>query len=392
MGIGVVLMAIPVAAYVYAYVVYPAILFAGVAARRALPGRRPDTAPPDPEQWPVISFSLPAYNEEDAIAGALEALLAVDYPADRRQILVTSDASTDRTAEIVRGYSDQGVELLELEVRGGKTAAENAASERLRGEIVVNTDASIRVLPDSIKPLVRALGDPTVGVASGRDVSVGAGGTEGNVGETGYVGYEMWVRSLESGLGSIIGASGCFYAIRRDLHGIEVPAELSRDFAAVLKARRAGYRSVHVPSAVCLVPRTGAPAAEYRRKVRTMSRGMQTLWHYRALLNPFRYGGFALALASHKLGRWIGPALLPLAAIGLVLAAVDVAAFRWILAAGVLSLVAVWLAMRAAARGGNPPRVLTILGFALGSNLACLAAWTRLARGHGQAVWEPTRR
>lgn len=392
LGLGALLMAVPLAVSVYAYVLYPSILVVSVSARRALSGRTRGPTPTDPDEWPFISLSLPAYNEERAIAGALDALLAVDYPSDRRQILVTSDASVDRTAEIVRGYADRGVELLELTTRGGKTAAENAASERLRGQIVVNTDASIRVLPDSIKPLVRALQDPTVGVASGRDVSIGGRGTEGNVGETGYVGYEMWIRSLESELGSIIGASGCFYATRRELHRIEVPGRLSRDFAAVLKARRAGYRSVHVPSAVCLVPRTGTPSAEYRRKARTISRGMDTLWYYRELLNPLKHGGFALALASHKLGRWIGPPLLPLVVIGLTLAAVELPLLRWLLAAGVLALIGAGVASRALDRGGRPPRVLGILAFVVSSNLACITAWVRFARGHGQAVWEPTRR
>src|ERR1700719_630530 len=102
-----------------------------------------------------------------------------------------SDASTDETDAIVGRYAGQGVRLLRLPERGGKTAAENAAGAVAKGEIIVNTDASVRVLRDAIKPLVRAFGDPTVGVASGRDVSVGDVAAEGNRGESGYVGYEM---------------------------------------------------------------------------------------------------------------------------------------------------------------------------------------------------------
>jgi hypothetical protein len=83
--------------------------------------------------------------------------------------------------------------------------------------LLVNTDATIRILPDSVKHLVRQFQDPTIGVASGRDVSVGNVRTEENAGEAGYVGYEMWVRGLETRIGSIVGASGCFYAIRGNL-------------------------------------------------------------------------------------------------------------------------------------------------------------------------------
>jgi len=350
--IGLVALSIPLGMLFYAYAGYPILLWVLSLARS-----RPTTGTPW-EEWPVVSVSLPAYNEEDAIGGALDALLAVDYPPDRLQILVTSDASEDRTDEVVCGYADRGVELLRLETRGGKTAAENAAAGHLRGDIIINTDASIRILPGSIKPLVAALADSEVGVASGRDISRGAEGTESGLGETGYVGYEMWVRSLESRLGSIIGASGCFYATRRELFEIPVPETLSRDFAAALKARLRGFRSVHVSDAVCVVPRTGSARVEYRRKVRTMARGLGTLWHYRILMNPFRYGGFALSLISHKLCRWLVPPLLPLGVIGMALLAVEGSGARVLLVLGLTGLALGWLAIRWPESRGAPPRPL----------------------------------
>jgi len=390
-AIGVIAVSIPIATLLYAYVGYPFLLWILTLARRA--AARTTCSEEDSGEWPTVSVSLPAYNEEGAIAGALDALLAVDYPADRFQVLVTSDASRDRTDEIVAGYADRGVELLRLAERSGKTGAENAAVEHLRGDIIINTDASIRILPHSIKPLVSALSDPGVGVASGRDISVGAERTEAGLGETGYVGYEMWVRSLESRLGSIIGASGCFYATRRELFAIPVPETLSRDFAAVLKARLAGYRSVHVSDAVCVVPRTGSAGAEYRRKVRTMARGLGTLWHYGALMNPVRYRGFALALISHKLCRWLVPPFLPLGVIGLALLAVDVPVARVLLAAAAALLVVGWGVTRWPESRKTPPRPLAILGFAVSANLAGIAAWANVLRhGGGTAAWEPTRR
>ncbi len=383
------LLLLPVGAFLYAYVLYPLLLWlVGLAAARedAVPGS-------DPADWPPVSISLPAYNEERTIAGALDALMEVDYPRDRLQVLVTSDASDDATDEIVRSYAERGVELFRLAERGGKTAAENAASEHLRGDLVINTDASIRIGPRSIKPLVRALADPTVGVASGRDVSVGGAGTDANVGETGYVGYEMWVRALESRRGSIVGASGCFYAIRRDLHAIPVPEALSRDFAAALKARKAGYRSVHVPSAVCFVPRTGSPRLEYRRKVRTMARGLDTLRHYRELLNPFRYGQFAFSLLSHKLARWVVPPLLPLGVIGLALLAVGRAWPRWVLLAGALGCITGWAALNWPRAWGRTPRPIALAGFAVSANVAGILAWVKSLRERGSnPIWEPTRR
>ncbi|MEJ2504581.1 MAG: glycosyltransferase, partial [Gemmatimonadota bacterium] len=222
----------------YTYGIYPAAL---ALVGRARCHRRP---PSEPGEWPPITITVPVYNEEAQVRGLIESLLAIDYPADRRHILIVSDGSTDGTEAIVREYADRGVELLRTEGRAGKTAAENAAAPHVPGEVVINTDASIRIRPDAVKALVRELEDPAVGVASGRDVSVASDDAEANVGESGYVGYEMWVRSLENRVDGIVGASGCFYAIRRGLHQLHVPAHLSRDFSAALNARRHGYRAV----------------------------------------------------------------------------------------------------------------------------------------------------
>ena len=242
---------------------------------------------------------------------------------------MVSDASTDRTDEIVRGYADRGVELLRMPERHGKTAAENAAREHLRGDIVVNTDASVRIAPGALKPLIARFADPEVGVASGRDVSVAQMDRDLNVGESGYVGYEMWVRDLETRVGSIVGASGCFYAIRRPLHMTLFPAALSRDFACALIAREAGFRAVSVNEAVCYVPRIQSLRREYRRKVRTLTRGLETLWYKRSLMNPLRYGLFAWMLLSHKLIRWLAPWGLVLAGLGWLLLAL--ALRSWVL-------------------------------------------------------------
>jgi cellulose synthase/poly-beta-1,6-N-acetylglucosamine synthase-like glycosyltransferase len=279
-----------------------------------------------------------------------------------------------------------------MEPRGGKVAAENYAAGRLTGEIVVNTDATIRVPPGSLKPLVRALDDPTVGVASGRDVSVASVEDEANRAESGYVGYEMRVRALETRLGGIVGASGCLYAIRRELHAPPFPAHLSRDFAACLNARENGYRAVSVDEAVCFVPRTGSLQREYRRKVRTMSRGLATLAYKRRLLNPFRYGLFAWMLASHKLARWLVPLSLPVAGAGLLgLAVGGSAAARVAAALASLGVVVGAVAMRLAEQG-RARGIVAALGYAFAANVAGLAAWGRFLTRGSEAVWEPTRR
>jgi cellulose synthase/poly-beta-1,6-N-acetylglucosamine synthase-like glycosyltransferase len=370
---------------VYTYAVYPTFL--------AVLGRSPavsDTVPRN-EEWPTISITVPAYNEATQIRDTLQSLLRIDYPADRRQIVVVSDASTDGTDDMVDEYAGRGVELVRMPERVGKTAAENAARVHLTGEIVINTDASVRIEPSAVKALVRELADTTVGVASSRDVSTGGAGAEANTAESGYVGYEMAVRRLETRAGGIVGASGSLYAIRRELHDYALPAGLSRDFAAALVARENGYRAVSVDLAVCRVPRTGSLRREYRRKVRTMIRGMQTLWYKRQLLNPARHGRFAWMLFSHKVCRWLVPWAGVAGIAGLILLA-----FHTRLA--IVPLAAVAVASSLALAGWawpehRPmPRLIAIPAFAVAGNVAALVAWVRALGGEMGAVWEPTRR
>ena len=383
LGLGLVLVAI--AGGGFAYAGYPLILWLVTRGRRA-------ALPVDAREWPMLSITVPAYNEERTIAATIERVLQLDYPADRRQVIVVSDASTDRTDEIVRSYAARGVELVRLPQRAGKSAAENAARSHLRGDIVVNTDASVRIEPGSLKPLVAVFDDPSIGVASGRDVSEARSTSDANAGESGYVGYEMWVRDLETLAGGIVGASGCFYASRKPLHMEMVPEALSRDFAAPLIAREHGFRTVSVPRATCVVPRQASVRREYRRKVRTMTRGLETLFYKRHLLNPWRYGRFALMLWSHKLLRWLVPwaALLGLA--GVVVSALDGA---WWGVAGVVLAVAGFAAAIVAWRAPEDrqlPRIVTTPAYVFWGLLAGLHAWINALRGEVNSVWEPTRR
>ncbi len=383
--IGIVLVAAAALVGGYAYVGYPLVL-------TFLPRRwRPPDTVPERNEWPFVSITLAAYNEERALGDTLKCLLEVDYPADRRQIVVISDASTDATDDIARSFAGDGVELLRLPVRSGKTAAENASRAAIRGEIVINTDATVRIAPHALKPLVAAFRDPSVGVASGRDVSVGSDATQ-NRGESGYVGYEMWVRDLETRSGGIVGASGCFYAGRRELHSEIVPAALSRDFAAPLIAREHGFRSVSVSDAVCFVPRTPSLRREFSRKVRTMARGLDTLFYKRHLLNPVRHGRFAWMLLSHKLARWLVPWAAMVGVGGAVLVGFGLGIAAWVMAAGLAGIAVLMGAAWWWPSSAPMPRLVATPAYVLFGLLAGLNAWMKACRKEMNPIWEPTRR
>lgn len=381
-ALAVVITAAPIVTAIYAYVAYPAIIWA-VARMRAR-----DAAGAQGNDWPQVTITVPVYNAVASIRATLERILELDYPRDRLQLLVLSDASNDGTDDVVRELAGRGVELMRAPVRRGKTAAENAAVAVSRGDIIVNVDATVVVPAGSLKHLIRVFDDPTVGVASGRDLSVGASGNHDTGAESGYTSYEMRVRDFETRAGSIVGASGCFYGIRRRIRASALPAGLSWDFASTLVAKQQGYRSVSVPGAVCLVPRTAEIRSELRRKARTMARGLSTLFYFREVMNPFKYGGFALMLISHKLFRWVPYLLLPAAILAL-----GVLATQSSVAAILLAIVACGLVGGAAAiRYSIKLKPLALAGFIVAALSAGFLAWVEALRGTRMVTWDPTPR
>ena len=374
------LLAVSAGITIYSYALYPALLWIVSKVRR-----RHGVRATEPAEWPPVTITLPAYNAQETLRPVLEALVRTDYPADRRQILVVSDGSTDGTDDLVREYAAQGVELLRIEGRLGKTEIENRAFASIRGEIVVNTDASVTIDPQAVKKLVAALGDPDVGVASARDISVASVGAKGHASEAAYVGYEMWIRDLETAAEGIIGSSGCLYAVRAPLHRRELQGHLSRDFSSALWARLNGARAVSVRDAICFVPRAANMRIEFRRKIRTMSRGIQTLFYHGQLLDPFRYGLFAWFLWSHKLVRWLVPMALVTGAIAVVVLS---RAGRVAVVAGlVLAAVGWWWP-----QNGRAPKLASVAAYFVSGSVAGLVAWKRALMREGAAVWEPTPR
>jgi cellulose synthase/poly-beta-1,6-N-acetylglucosamine synthase-like glycosyltransferase len=285
---------------VYVYVGYPVLLFV-VGRLFSRPVLRKDIEPP-------ITLVISAFNEEEVIAEKLRNSLSLDYPRDRLQILVVSDASDDGTDAIVQSFAKEGVELLRMEERGGKTLGLNAAVQRARGDIIVFSDANAMYARRVLRTLARNFADPTIGAVVGEstysDPEVESERTEGL-----YWRYETWIKRLESAIGSVVGGDGAIYSIRRQLY-TPMRADALSDFVNPLQIVRGGHRCLYEPDA-----RSSERAAEdfrreFRRKVRIVNRAWRALMGLRGLLNPLRYGFFAFELISHKLLRWLVPLML----------------------------------------------------------------------------------
>ena len=367
------LAALSLAWLVFGYAGYPLALWC-LRAVSPRPVRREDRFPP-------ISVILAVHNGERDLARKLEATLAQDYPG-RLQLIVSSDGSTDRSAEIARGFGARGVLLIEAAQRQGKEAAQARAIARADGEILVFTDVSSELEPGALRALVRPFADPSVGAVSSEDA------VDPEAGEGAYVRYEMALRRLESEATTLIGVSGSGFAIRREL-ATPWPADLASDFRVALEAARRGWRAVAEPAARVRVGVVRVSSHEWQRKVRTVSRGVAVLLSHRELLHP-RYGRAAFSVWGHKLARFTSPfALLGLLLASALLAggsALGRALLGLQLLAYAMALLA--LAWPPAARAKLP----RLAGFFLLVNAATFVAWLRHWRGERTVVWQPTER
>ncbi len=357
----------------FAYVGYPLALLL-MARLSPRPVHRGDISP-------SISVIIAAYNGEKFLSQKLEATLALEY-AGEREIIVASDGSTDATCEIADRFAEQGVHLVRLESRGGKEAAQAAAIAQAAGEILIFTDVTAQLEPGSLTAIVRAFADPTIGCVSSEDRV----DTEG--GEGAYVRFEMALRRLENEASSLVGLSGSFFAIRREL-GSPWPIDLASDFRAALETTRRGKRAVSEPAARARFSASQDTGREWHRKVRTIRRGIAVLAEYRDILHP-RYGRAAFSLLGHKVARFTSPfaLLLLLAASGAAAPSSRIAAALLAAQLGAYLIGGLSLLMPSVARFG-PAR---LGGFFMLVNASMLVAWAYHLTGQRAVVWEPTRR
>ncbi|HXB74887.1 MAG TPA: glycosyltransferase family 2 protein [Candidatus Acidoferrales bacterium] len=250
-----------------------------------------------------VSVILPVHNGERWIGAKLDSILALNYPPELVEILVVSDGSTDATESIAGKYARKAnIHLLAIP-RQGKAAAINAALERAQGEILFFTDVRQQLDRESLRNLVACFADPAVGVASGELViREGEGIEEASVGL--YWKYEKWIRKQLSSIDSVLGATGCIYAMRRNLARHVPAATLADDMYLPLAAFFQGYRIILENSALAYDFPTQL-SSEFRRKVRTLAGVYQIVGQYPALLGPSNR--MWIHFLSHKLARLAMP-------------------------------------------------------------------------------------
>ncbi len=370
-----------VAALGYTYAGYPCL----IALVSSLRPRRVRRA----KYFPKVSLIITAYNEKKSLQNKLENPLALDYPRELFEILVASDCSSDRTDDIAREFASRGVLLHRQPERRGKTAAQNAAVEKVTGEIIVFSDATSRYQSDVVKVIVPNFADQTVGCVGGRLIYVDHKDTDIGRGAKSYWGYETFLKRHESRACSLIGVSGCLYAVRRSAY-VPLEHDACSDFIIATKMVKQGLRAVFEANAICTEETNQRPGNEMKMRVRVIAQTFSDLWRNRAMMNPFRSRLYAWQLFSHKVMRYFVPFfLLALLAASATLS-FDSPLYRIVFLLQILGYscaVVSWLLEKSGVRS----RVLALPHYFLLANVASVIALFQFLRGERYSRWQPIR-
>src|SRR2546426_10033383 len=311
-----VLFGVAVGCVLHTYVIYPLLLVAldAIAQARGAWGylggnerRRPLAQ----LGLPQVSILIAAYNEQECMGRRIENLLAQDYPADKLEILIGSDASTDETDAIVQRYAARGVKLSRAE-RCGKAGVLSRLMALAKGDVLVMTDANTEFERDAIRHLVQPLRDDEVGLVCGRLRLHSPAGAP--LAEGAYWKLESLLKLYESRRGCVMGANGGIYAVGKDLFPPLPAGTVVDDFVAALRVLAAGSRVSYEPEAVAHEEAAPDHANEYRRRRRIAAGGGRARSPHRHLLPP-RPRFNAVALSSHQGLRWFVPHALVMALI-----------------------------------------------------------------------------
>ena len=378
---------IGVAVTFYAYLAFPG--FVWVLARR-----RSRLGPANGHGAHVsVTVIIPAFNEEHHLATRIQNVLGSNYPRDLLDIVVVSDASTDRTNEIAESFHAEGVRLIVQERRQGKTSGLNRVMGGARSEVVVFTDANSTFPPDAIPTLIGYFADPMVGLVSGFTKYTVT--TNGEIADAtnAYTSLERAIKRAESRWGMCVGADGAIFAMRRSLYRTLREDDIN-DFVLPLSVIDQGFKCVLADDAYCSESTGTSVQSEFRRQSRIANRSLRAIWRHSHLLNPLQFPLFSFFLFSHKVVRLLVPLFLTASLGALILLALGAGVYLWLCGlAALLALSSLWSRMRPGSSSSRVlfGRVFRLLDILLVTNLAVLHGWWRFVTGHSEVTWQHDR-
>ena len=359
----------------YAYVLYPALLFALSASQPRRTDR--DSEASEGSAAPSLSIIVAAYNEERCIAQKIQNFLSCRYSGDA-ELIVVSDGSSDRTAEIAESMASERVRVIRQAERCGKGVAVNAGAAAARGEVLVFTDANSMFAIDALTELVRPLRDESIGLVTG--ISRYSDGTIGSA----YQRYEQMLKALESRLGVIATADGAIYAMRKSLFREMDPA-LINDFMHPILVSIQNAQSVMSREAVCI--EEFSATGEFARQVRMVSQAALVYFRLLPELIAKRRWRSIVVLSSHKLLRWFTAPLLVIAVLATLALAHLGGIYRIALGAEIVFAIVAVLGL-AARRQGLEGKLTFAYQFVALNCAQAVGLW-RCISGEVPVVWKP---
>lgn len=379
---------------VYVYFGYP-LLLTFVARMRPKQGEYSS-------YLPKVTLLIAAHNEQDVIASKLENALALDYPRENLQIIVAADGSNDHTAEVVKSFEPQGVELSYQPERHGKMAAINRVMSRARHEIVLFSDANNLYARETLRELVKPFSNPKVGaVSGGKNILVSKDALTQADGR--YWRYESYIKEQETRLGSCTGVSGEILAIRSNLYQSPPDRVINDDFFIALGILRQGYRLVYAPKARSFEHSSLTEEDESTRRSRIVAGRYQVMLMSLQLL-PWRNPLLVWQIVSHKFMRPLVPFAMIMALITNLLAFITphvtlnsgILYLGWpynliLLSIQVFFYLSAWLCNRLKGRG-LIGKILYIPAFLVNSNYSAVRGLTLFLTGRQTTLWQRARR
>jgi cellulose synthase/poly-beta-1,6-N-acetylglucosamine synthase-like glycosyltransferase len=361
------------------YVGLPVVL----AVRAVLSPQRLQTSDQPPGR---VSVVIAAHNEEASIADKLDNL-ASQRGDWKLEVIVASDGSSDATVAIARAHSSLPT-VLDLE-RGGKAAALNAALDIAEGDVVVFSDANSRLEVDALEQLLAPFADPNVGGVAG-DQRYSSGSTSTARGERDFWSYERTLKRLESATGNVVSSTGTLHAIRRNLID-HVPPDVTDDFYLSTGVITRNRRLVFAPGAIAWEQPNDDASAEYRRRVRIISRGLTGVARRRELLDWRQHGWYSLVLFFHKVARRLVFIPMLIAAAGGWSLRKERGVWRILMLGQVMFYGAAALGTLAPRHPIGRNRLASLTSHFCAANLAAVHAVLNVIRGRTYVTWEPER-
>jgi cellulose synthase/poly-beta-1,6-N-acetylglucosamine synthase-like glycosyltransferase len=363
---------------VYSYLIYPLILRLTVV---------PKTVKlTTPEQWPSVDIIIAAYNEESCIKERIENALAQDYQG-HLQILVASDGSQDKTGEIIESFSDERVQAYNFEKNRGKISVLNDLVFKSAADILVFSDANTDFNVDAVTILVESFSG-NVGAVSGELILETEDGNQNLDGL--YWRYEQFLKKCESELGSLLGANGAIYALKRELYLPLSTDTIVDDFCIVMNVKKQGYDVVYNDTAIAKEEVAPSLGDEVGRRIRigigNYKAFLANLW----ALSPTK-GLLSWCYWSHKVLRWFAPHLMLITFIGNAFL-VENTIYLFLFIAQIIFYATAWQGQKRINNNQKVNGVVAIISFFVSMNVALGQGFIRFCKGHKNGGWKRTAR